>query len=357
MRADLDNVIENNRLIWVDIIRIIGIIAVIAIHVEDSFIYLWNKIPWIDWWASNIYMGFIRFPIPLFIILSGYLLLNKQEDDRTFFKKRINKVVIPLVAWSMIYWIFANNYNIYSIFTIDFVQRLLANKIYYHLYFLYIILGLYLITPLLRRILEHSNMCDIHYYLVLWFIFSFINQLIGFFGYNIGIPLEAVTLNLGLYILGYAIKNTQITNRLKLLSGMLVVLSITITIIGTYFLVSESGQIDDSVSRLISITSVTYAVGLFILVREALSNLSLKGSMSICGNIIGTIGGATMGIYLVHPIILHYICHGISGIHFLSVDVISPIFSIPLVSFLLFVSSLLIVVIFQKIPIFRKIVP
>jgi surface polysaccharide O-acyltransferase-like enzyme len=90
--------------------------------------------------------------------------------------KRIKKVVIPLVAWSMIYWIFANNYNMYSIFTVDFVQRLLANKIYYHLYFLYIILGLYIITPLLRRILKHSNMCDIHYYLVLWFIFSLIKS-------------------------------------------------------------------------------------------------------------------------------------------------------------------------------------
>lgn len=353
----MENVVENNRLLWVDIIRIIGIIAVIAIHVEDSFIYSWNKISWIDWWASNIYMGFIRFPIPLFIILSGYLLLSKQEDNVTFFMKRINKVVIPLVAWSMIYWIFINNYNLYSIITVDFVQRLLANKIYFHLYFLYIILGLYIITPLLRRILEHSNMSDVHYYLTLWLIFSLINQLIGFFGYNIGIPLEAVTLNLGLYILGYAIKNTRISYRIKLLSGILVVLSITITIIGTYFFVSKIGQIDGSVGRLITITSVTSAIGLFILVREALSNLSLKGSMSIFGNIISTIGGATMGMYLVHPILLHYVYHGISGVHLLSVDVISPIFSIPLVTFLLFVSSLLIVVVFQKIPLFRKIVP
>jgi surface polysaccharide O-acyltransferase-like enzyme len=118
----LDNIARNDRLLWVDITRIIAIIAVVAIHVEDAYIFSWNKISMIDWWISNIYSGMIRFPVPLFIILSGYLLLDKQEDDRIFFSKRFSKVVIPLVAWSMIYWVFAKGFDVSGIFSVDFAQ-------------------------------------------------------------------------------------------------------------------------------------------------------------------------------------------------------------------------------------------
>jgi len=352
----LDNITKNNRLLWVDITRIIAIIAVVAIHVEDSFIFSWNRIPLTDWWASNIYNGFIRFPVPIFIILSGYLLLDKQEDDKIFFSKRFSKVVIPLVGWSMIYWVFTHEYNVYSLFTATFVQRLLADDIFFHLYFLYIIIGLYLITPLLRRILVHASTYDLRYYFVLWLFFAPISRILGLFGYNIGISLGAVSLNLGLFLIGYIIKKTRITDKTVFLSGLLVTVSIVITIVGTYFFTSKSGDVRSSINSLFVITSVTYAIGLFIIIRAIFSRFSLSaGSKS--GNLISACGRATMGIYLVHPMLLYVIVHGVSGIHLLSVTVLSPILSIPLVTFLLVFSSLIIVLILQKIPLLRMIVP
>jgi surface polysaccharide O-acyltransferase-like enzyme len=93
--------------------------------------------------GGNVYNAVIHFAVPILFVLSGYLLLDKQEDDRIFFSKRFSKVVILMVAWSMIYMIFANKYDVLSIFTEDFVRKFFANKIYYHLYFLYNIIGLY----------------------------------------------------------------------------------------------------------------------------------------------------------------------------------------------------------------------
>ncbi len=147
----------------------------------------------------------------------------------------------------------------------------MANKIYFHLYFLYIILGLYPITPLLRRILVHATMYDIRYYLILWFLFSPISQLIGLFNYNIGVPVEAATGALGLYITGYAVKKTRITKRIMYLSGVLIAVSITVTIFGTYILTSNSGRYDGSFTGWLSITSVIYAAGLFVWIREVFS--------------------------------------------------------------------------------------
>lgn len=353
----MDTILKNNRLFWVDVIRIIAIIAVVAIHVEDSFIFMWNKIPYTDWWASNIYNGFIRFPVPLFIILSGYLLLDKQENNSIFFYKRFAKVVFPLVVWSMIYWVFLNQYNVASIFSFSFVERFFADDIFFHLYFLYLILGLYLITPLLRKCLMYADFSDMHYYLVLWVIFCLLSQVLKIFGYGIGIPVEAVTLNLGLYIIGFIIKKTTTTDKILYFSGFLVIISILITIFGTYFLFDRNGHFSDAIKHLFGLTSVTYAIGLFILIREFFNSSSFTNISSKYGSPINMIGGATLGIYLLHPLLLHFVVKGISGVKLLSVEVISPVVSIPLVTILLVIISLIIVLILQKIPFFRIIVP
>jgi Acyltransferase family. len=182
-------------------------------------------------------------------------------------------------------------------------------------------------------------MYDVRYFLILWFIFSPISQFIGLFGYNISIPIEAATGSIGLYIIGYAIKKTRITKKMIYLSTVLIAFSVIITIIGTYILTNKNGHYDESFSNL-GLTSATYAACLFILIHEAFSHISLTGVWSKCGNVISTIGGATMGIYLVHPLLLHYVRTGVLGVRLLSVNVLSPIFSVPLVTFLLVVSSL-----------------
>ncbi len=66
--------ITRNRHLWADLIRIIAIFAVVAIHV-NNFGFDLNKISWIDWWVSNVYNALIRFAVPMLFILSGYLLL------------------------------------------------------------------------------------------------------------------------------------------------------------------------------------------------------------------------------------------------------------------------------------------
>ncbi len=362
MKSVIQKPVVKNRYLWADLIRIIATFAVVAIHVNTNFIYSWNKIPWVDWWISDIYDAMIRFAVPVFIILSGYLLLDKQEDDWVFFSKRFGKVFVPLVAWSMIYWIFVNNYDVFSVFTIDFVRRFLADTIYYHLYFLYIIIGLYLITPLLRRILANANMHDIYYFLMLWFLFTPFRQLIGLFGYNFEIPLEAVTGYLGYYIIGYAIKKTRITDKIIYLSGIMAVTSIMGTIVGSYILSMNSGKFEPFFTYGLSITTVVYSICLFIFLREVLDHMIVSTAIMNIKNIINAVASASMGIYLIHPILLWYVSNGLFDVFLLPASfptpsVLSPIIYVPLVTVLLVVVSLILVIIMQKIPLIRKIVP
>jgi surface polysaccharide O-acyltransferase-like enzyme len=350
----MDKVTKNSRFLWVDMTRIIAIIAVIANHTVAQFLFDWNKISIINWWVSDFYGAVIRFAVPVFLILSGYLLLDKQEDDKIFFFKRFYKVVIPLIAWSIIFMIYKTNYNASIIFSAVFIKEFLDESIYYHLYFLYIILGLYIITPLLRRILLHASMRDIYYYLIMWVIFTPIVQLFITFGYNIVVPVEAATGYLGYYILGYIIKKEQITSKRIYISGILAVISLMGTVVGTYIMTSSTGQLNNSFTNGLTITIVIYSSCIFILLREILSRLIVAEKWQ---KTIVTISGATMGIYLIHPIFLSFILNGVFGVHLLSEKILSPIISVPLVTLLLFVLSLMSVLILQKIPLVKIIVP
>jgi surface polysaccharide O-acyltransferase-like enzyme len=350
----MESITKNNRFLWADMIRIIAIIAVITNHTVAQFLFDWNKISLINWLIADIYGALIRFAVPVYVILSGYLLLDKQEEDRVFFSKRFYKVLIPLLAWSIIYMLYKTNYDISILFSTVFVKQLLAEDVYFHLYFLYIIIGLYVITPLLRRILAHATMSDVYYYLIIWFMVTPVIQLVAIFGYYINLPVEAATGYLGYYILGYAIKKTQIADKIIYISGILAAISLIGIVVGTYIMTKNIGQLNNSFTYGLTITTVIYSSSLFILLRESLSRLTVTEKWQ---KIIIIISGATLGIYLIHPIFLTFILNGVFGIHLLSEKVLSPVISVPLAVLLVFIVSLISILILQKIPLVKIIVP
>jgi len=154
----------------------------LAIHTLAGYICGWGHIPYTDWMIATFSGAVARFAVP--VILSGYLLIDKQENASLFFQKRFNKVIIPLLAWSVIYTVFKTN-SIHSIFTIQFVKELLSSSVYFHLYFLYIIIRLYIVTPVLRAILYKINLKYVYYYIIIWFISNPINALFSYVGFGI----------------------------------------------------------------------------------------------------------------------------------------------------------------------------
>src|SRR6185437_15153955 len=104
------------RVLWIDIIRIIAIYFVVVIHNFAS------ETP-VPAWDNVIVRTIISTSIPLFVIISGTLLLDKKESYTLFFRKRVNKVVIPWIFWTCIYmcWdFFVHHMSIPSLFNPKF---------------------------------------------------------------------------------------------------------------------------------------------------------------------------------------------------------------------------------------------
>src|SRR3990167_2341660 len=90
---------------YIDIIRSVAIFLVVLLHVSAKFVTAYKNIP-IDWWVvSNFYDSFSRQSIPLFLMISGFLILGSYKSDqlKIFVRKRFLKVFIPFIIWSIFY--------------------------------------------------------------------------------------------------------------------------------------------------------------------------------------------------------------------------------------------------------------
>src|SRR5262249_34120842 len=137
-------------ILWIDLIRTVAIFLVVLVHVSGQLTTAWGKVPNDQWIIANLYGGIARVSVPLFFMISGYLLLPRSESLRAFYTKRMTRILIPFVVWSLIYlgWYCGNHAKAC---TPSFVADLwMVQGTYYHLWFLYSLISIYLILPLLR---------------------------------------------------------------------------------------------------------------------------------------------------------------------------------------------------------------
>jgi len=135
----------------IDILRVISIFAVILIHTTSRTLetvhYDLQSTTW-----SFILNQISRFAVPLFFLISGFVLeLNSGSFTNyfTYLKKRIHRIIIPYVFWSAVYY-----YFVYTHHSAGFFATLLDGSSSYQLYFIPSLLLLYLIFPLLHRMLS-----------------------------------------------------------------------------------------------------------------------------------------------------------------------------------------------------------
>lgn len=130
-----------------DRIRATAIIFVILIH-SCGILLLHPEMPSAVW-VNAALTSLVNTAVPLFLMLSGTLLLGKEEPLGTFLRKRFSRILLPFVIWSLVFYLVLNPPRSLSCLW-DFPWKLLTGGIHGIYWFVYMIIGLYLLTPLLR---------------------------------------------------------------------------------------------------------------------------------------------------------------------------------------------------------------
>lgn len=167
----LKNYEVKSRNVWIDWLRVISIFFVLLIHSTEPF-YLGGEgglvfTKYNALWVSLI-DSFARACVPLFVIASSYLQFPLQYSTFHFFRRRFSRVIIPFFIWTIIYAFVWGE-------PIENFRNLLLNFNYAagHLWFVYMLVGIYLLIPLLSAWAERVSKKELTFYLVLCFLTTF----------------------------------------------------------------------------------------------------------------------------------------------------------------------------------------
>lgn len=347
------------ELTYVRSIRAIAMIAIVTLHVAFPLVYLYDTAPYGDWWAGSLFYLFGKAGSPLFVMVSGLLLLDpgRSMSTSSFFRKRFVKVLFPFLAWAVIYLVYRMVMKAEVMGPRDILDAFLTGPVYYHLWFIQMILGLYLATPILRIYIRGATRQDLAYFLGVWFVGLAVLPIITrFTGLEFGIEVMVATGFVGFYVLGYALKPVVLDRRGIRLAIAAIVGCVAFTQLATHALtVARGGLFDNFWVRNESINIIALAVSVFLLLKS-LDWDALFARVRGLRFVLMGISTNSLGIYFVHVLVIETLALGwlhvtLDGQSFL------PVLAIPAVSALVLVISAVITVALKRIPVVRAIVP
>ena len=265
----------------IDILRIFAFVFIVMLHTL-------NRQYGLTVWMSGY--AVISIGVNLFIMISGYLLLDRTETVKEFFRKRFFSILPLFIIFNIIYIYFYNH----SFITIKKISAP-------HFWYIYMILGLYLLTPWLRKVLQYAEK-ETFYVVVLWFLCNVLNPYMQFFRFP-KIPFSnfPITGFIGYYILGYYLKKYRY--KLEKIPFICVIgvyiTGFLISVLSTkYVLVTTGNRISDFFDKN-SLGTFFMSVSFFI--------FWIKFNFKNRNKVIRMISDSTYFAYLIHIIILHYV--------------------------------------------------
>jgi len=318
------NLKKSERNLSLDIVRIIGIFGVIFIHLLYPVYSRPDFFGGVAWWVATIIYSFSLVSVPLFIMLSGYLLIPKSESIGANLRRITKRLIIPLVVWFGIYlW-----WNGFLLVKFDAYPASIANMIFsgsiYHLYFLVILIGLYLILPFIRSWLKNSSEPEKRYGLALAWIAGigiYMAIYLNIIGGAVGNLFSWWLPFLGFFLTGYFIRRSKHKiSTAKLLAFFLRWWGITLvfSFVGVWFSKVGLGSAWHSsgvfyFNTFLSPNVILMAVVLFWLMvknlnfTELSSQKNQKQAQKYFSQIIKSVSNNVYAMYLVHVIVIGWV--------------------------------------------------
>lgn len=369
--------LTENRIIYLDYLRALAIIGIVCCHGSAMYFYGNTKI--LNNFNVSFFVTFFtcgRFiGIPLFVMISGALLINKHYSIREFFTKRLNRILVPFVFWVIIYMLFAKfilHKPLISNYTLDLIYGE-SGTIGVIFWFIWMILIVYIGIFLINKIIEYGSKkykgFDKKFIKILIIISLMIYIMIDF-GIIPSIPsdLWANILYIPYALFGYYLYNLKLEDlkflkKYKINSRHIIISTLLISLIGytfyVYYVVIESMKLNtftaDTYFQII-VMIFNFAIFLFF------KNLSYYGekyfkkfynlvySKSI-KEITYSISKCSFGIYFIHYVLVRFIMKVIlKGTDYKH----HPIFWIPILIITVFLVSWGLTLTLSKIPFIKR---
>lgn len=353
---------RKRKSLYVSYVRALAACAVVQMHTNGAYLYEFDPARPTDplFVTADIFYSLLRWATPFFIMISGAMLIrpHSTETTKTFLLKRLQRVVAPFALWGVVYLLYPIRFDIINGTPINWPrmwQSLFYEDIYFHLWFIPMIAGMYLLTPVLRVFTRTASRRELEYLLAVIFISNAGHHFLP----NILIIKHFSWLGyLGYYLLGYYLHMYAISLSWKKILYPLAILMPVVNALGTWWLTVQKGQYDEKLFVYASPTVLITTAALFLYLREmdweafALRNPRVhRGVMFIAG--------ISFGIYFVHPVLLDMLKNGYIFVYSVSPKdffgiAMHPAIAGLLVSSIAFLLSILVITLLGKSPLLKK---
>ena len=368
------NIPIRKRAVHFDLVRFIATFAVVQLHIATPWLWRESDTESGFWIVCLLFDTIGRAGVPIFLMISGALLLSHDEPYGKFFKKRFTRVFIPLFFWTLVYevhmvfqhffhqegtaytsiWPYLRDTSAWW----SVIKNPMAGAVYDHLWFLYMIIGMYLVTPLLRKLVPVLNRTDQWYLLALWVFADILLPLAyNYWDFSLGFNIPIVTPYLGFYMMGYYLMHYQFSAKQIRNTWIIFIASYIVNVIITWYDSTVHGQ------RQVFWLS-HHRPGVFIMAASAfilLEHYAMHAFHNFSEKkykLLAYMGGTTFGIYLLHPLIIEAfegIFMGAFGIYGPAMHTV-PFITIPIAAILVTAITMGIVTLMQRIPVLKKFV-
>lgn len=299
---------------WISLSRFLAVLGIVMLH-SAAFFYNNFESETLGWSVGNIGNSVTRWAVPVFVMLSGALILgaSREYTAAEFYKRRLSRILIPLLFWSVFYSVVWYAQNRGSASINDVINNFIYGRPYYHMWFMFMITGLYAVTPLIRPAIKKLDKSASVKITVILFILSSSEIILRYYaGYEEPvwifwfIPFIAYFAS-GHLIIKYELKDISIT-----LCAMIATIScVFIHAMSEYY--AHSGEK----------TQLFYEPLFPVVIIMSLSVYILLMKWSKPFN--ETLGRLSFGVYLIHPFFL--------GVYFKAAKAFT--FSHPIESFII----------------------
>ena len=296
------------RYFGIDLIRVVACFLVMQTHageiyyIDDSGGLIKNdKNIW-----PGIFNSFARICVPLFIMISGYLLLPMKTDYSTFLKKRFTRVSFPFIAFCIfydIYFFIKGDIDLKTMFIN--IPKILVNygSELGHLWFMYMIMGVYLMIPIFSPWITTAKKEHFYFYFIIWLIASFscyihlyFPQIWGEVYWNNNTVVQGFIGDFGYAVLGAFIKLHLKDDNLYILGIILYIVGTAGTMFGFLYRREEATTCEEIevTWKFDSFNVIIATFGVFLLLRK------IECRNQKIEKIFNDIALKSYGMYLIH---------------------------------------------------------
>lgn len=293
-----------NRNIHYDLLRILSAFSVVMLH---SAAQLWYDLPitGMEWKIVNAYDACFRFGVPIFVMISGAIFLDpdRELDLKRLYRHNILRFVIMYLLWGAVYGLLdCREFGFANLTGKEILKEMAGGR--YHLWFLPMLVGIYILLPVLRSWILGADRSNVRYFLTLFVVLQILRTTAATFVKNgellhflsLG-EIQMVCSYLGYFVLGYYIVHVGIPQRYHKYIYLSVVPSIVLNVLGSEIQTARDGAPNGALYDSFGLFTFCIVLAIFVFVTEKLKTHRWSAGGAA---VITEVSRGTLGIYLMH---------------------------------------------------------